>query len=313
MRRILTSTLVLFCAVIANSGAAEQFTIEKGENSVTVNVDGKLFTRYLTKSGNKPILWPLIGPTGKEMTRGYPMRDATPEEKSDHIHHRSLWFTHGNVNNVDFWSESPKAGTIQHREFLQLKAGDQAQIVARNDWVGPDGKRVCQEESRLRFGADPESRWIDFDIIVTATDGPLTFGDTKEGSFGVRVNETIKVDAKKGGSIVNSEGQTDGATWGKPAAWVDYYGPVSDEVLGIAILNHPTSFGYPVHWHVRTYGLFAANPFGLHDFSGSKDINGDHTIAPKGQMTLRFRVVLHKGDHKQGKVVERFQAYAQTP
>ena len=36
--------------------------------------------------------------------------------------------------------------------------------------------------------------------------------------------------------------------------------------MGIAILNHPASFRYPTYWHVRDYGLFAANPFGLHDF-----------------------------------------------
>jgi hypothetical protein len=37
------------------------------------------------------------------------------------------------------------------------------------------------------------------------------------------------------GHIINSEGQTDNDTWGKRAAWCDYYGPVSGETVGVAI------------------------------------------------------------------------------
>jgi methane monooxygenase PmoA-like len=61
---------------------------------------------------------------------------------------------------------------------------------------------------------------------------------------------------------------------------------------------------------VRTYGLFAANPFGVHDFEkdGSKD--GSHTLKPGESMAFRYRVLLHKGDEKKGKVGEAFDAYA---
>ena len=61
-----------------------------------VKIDGQLFTEYLVRSGTKPILWPIIGPTGKPMTRDYPLRDRAGE-KTDHPHQRSLWFTHGDV------------------------------------------------------------------------------------------------------------------------------------------------------------------------------------------------------------------------
>jgi len=48
-----------------------------------VKIDGRLFTEYLVRSGTKPILWPIIGPTGKPMTRDFPMRDR-PGEAKDH-------------------------------------------------------------------------------------------------------------------------------------------------------------------------------------------------------------------------------------
>jgi hypothetical protein len=185
-------------------------------------------------------------------------------------------------------------------------------IETENDWIAPDGKKVCDDFRRLTFGAGGESRWIDFDITIQASEGPLTFGDTKEGMFGVRVAETMKVDAKLGGRLVNSEGQVNDAAWGQKASWVDYHGPVGGETVGLAILNHPKSFRYPTNWHVRTYGLFAANPFGLHDFPRGERLDGSYTI-PKGEsISFYYRVLLHKGDEKQGKVAEVFEAYSKT-
>lgn len=312
MSRLLTA----FCiaAVISASGLlrAADFTVTKDDSGVVVKIDGQLFTHYLVKSGAKPILWPVVGPTGKEMTRAWPMREGNQDEKTDHVHQRSFWFTHGNVNGVSFWDEMKNHGDINHLEFVKVEGGSKPIIVTRNEWVGPDGKKICQDVRTLRFGADAAARWIDFDVTVNATNGPVTFGDTKEGAFGVRVAGTMNVDKKLGGKILNSEGQTDDAAWGKPAAWVDYLGPVQGETLGIAILNHPSSFRYPSHWHVRTYGLFAANPFGLRDFYG-KDSGkeGTYTIPAGESMTLRYRVLLHKGDTSVDQLRQYFTAYSQ--
>lgn len=130
--------------------------------------------------------------------------------------------------------------------------------------------------------------------------------------MGVRVAETIKVDAKQGGKIVNSDGLVDQAAWGKRASWVDYYGPVEGQTVGIAMLNHPSSFRYPTYWHVRTYGLFAANPFGLHDFLGknAKDADGSYTLKAGESLSLRYRLVFHKGSEKEGRIAETWEKYS---
>ncbi len=296
-------TVVLI--LLATHRCAAEITAERGDHGVTVEIDGAPFTQYLTDFQGTPILWPIFGPTGKKMTRSHPMAEG-PGERKDHPHHRSLWFNHGDVNGHSYWHGE----TIKHREFVRIVGGDRAVIVARNDWLAPDGKKVCEDERTLTFGADGDVRWIDFDITIKATAGPVKFGDTKEGTFGVRVPGSMKVDAGQGGRIVNSEAQTDQAAWGQPAAWVDYHGPVEGETLGVAILNHPSSFRFPTHWHVRTYGLFAANPFGLHDFKRSREVDGSHALRPGETMTFRYRVLLHRGDEKSGKVAEMFAAYA---
>jgi Methane oxygenase PmoA len=152
---------------------------------------------------------------------------------------------------------------------------------------------------------------LDFDITIKATAGPVTFGDTKEGMFGLRVASSMDVTRKPGGRITNAEGLTDAAAWGQPSAWVDYTGPLAGRTVGIAILNHPDSFRYPTTWHVRDYGLFAANPFGWHDF-GMKT-GGDHTIPAGQSITFRYRVILHEGKTDPANLTAAFQGYARPP
>ncbi len=306
-RMLAFATLSTIVTVLAAAGsAAAEITARPADDGVTIEIDGKPFARYVTDFNGTPIVWPIIGPTGAPMTRAHPMGES-PGEKKDHPHHRSLWFNHGDVNGLSYWHRE----TIKQRKLVKVQSGSEAVIVTQNDWLTPDGKKVCQDERTLTFGADADSRWIDFDITIKAVDGPVKFGDTKEGTFGVRVPGTMKVDAKLGGRIVNSEGHIDRDAWGKRAAWVDYQGPVDGETVGIAILNHPSSFRFPSYWHVRTYGLFAANPFGLRNFVPGGKADGSHTLNPGESMTLRYRVLFHRGDEKAAKVAERFAAYAQ--
>jgi hypothetical protein len=310
MLRLLPLCLLLWIALTPVARGAN-LTVEKDDEGVAVKIDGKLFTRYVTQSGVKPILWPIIGPSGKEITRQYPMRKALPTEKADHPHQRSLWFTHGDVNGVSFWHEGEGAGTIKHREFTKIEGGERPVIQTTNDWITPQGEKVCEDIRTFTFGADDQKRWIDLEVTVKApADKEVKFGDTKEGSMGVRVAGSMDVDAKKGGKIVNSRDQTNGEAWGRAAEWVDYHGPVEGDTVGIAILNHPSSFRFPTTWHVRTYGLFAANPFGLHDFPDGKNADGSHTLKPGESFTLKYRILFHRGDEKQAKIAEAYAEYA---
>ncbi len=279
--------------------------------AVGVSLDGRPFTTYLFKTGPKPFYFPLIGPTGERFTRAFPMEEISGE-KRDHPHQRSMWFTHGKVNGVDFWTEAKGHGTIVQTMSQVIRGGPAIGIIrTTDDWLGSDGKLVCKDERKVTFYDARKSRILDFDITIKVTDGPVTFGDTKEGMFGVRVASSMDVDAKKGGMITNAEGLTDAAAWGKPSPWVDYTGPVAGQTVGIAILNHPASFRHPTTWHVRTYGLFAANPFGYHDF-GMKT-SGDHTIPAGESIHFGYRVILHTGDTASADLSAAYAAYAKPP
>jgi hypothetical protein len=246
------------------------------------------------------------------MTRDYPMLKNYEAVKADHPHHRSLWFTHGDVNKIDYWTGKSK---IAHKRFVKAECdGTSVLLVTENDWLGNNDQVVCRDVRTLRFAAAENKRIIDFDITITAEQDKVVFGDTKEGTFGIRVPETIAVDTKKGGQFVNAEGKVgEKEAWGKRSPWVDYYGVLDGEKVGIAILNHPSSFRFPTYWHVRYYGLFAANPFGVHDFEGLKDNPqaGNHSLQKGESFTLRYRVLFHKGDTTEADIAEAFKEYAE--
>src|SRR5687767_3767553 len=78
---------------------------------VRIEVNGQLLTEYHFQEGPHLFFFPLVGPGNAEMTRHYPMATREGEER-DHPHHRSLWFSHGDVNGHDFWAETAKSGRI---------------------------------------------------------------------------------------------------------------------------------------------------------------------------------------------------------
>lgn len=314
------------------SGAlAAEFAVEKADDGIVIKIDGKLFTKYVTGDtvGNKPYFYPVIGPTGKGMTRAYPMEDVKGEAQ-DHPHHRSFYFGHQFINDFDTWHEEltlkerakgdatklaelkKKLGATRHRETVQAEStGDRARLVATSDYVDATGKLMATDRRTFTFHVAADgSRVVDSEIVFTGvSDDGVTFSDAKDAGFSLRVAHSMSVKAGEGGRIVNSLGDRDADAWGKRAPWCDFNGPVGGEHLGIAVLNHPSSFRHPTPWHARDYGLFTANPFGLKSVAGEKE-DGAVTLKKGETFTLRHRVIFHRGDEKAAKIAEAYEAYA---
>ncbi len=275
----------------------------------------RLFTRYLTQSRpNKPFFYPLLSPDSEPLTRRWPLEQVATDTH-DHPHHRGLWFTHGEVNGIDFWSEEPRAGRTAHDRLEDYQSGEVfARFVATTQWIAPN-KEIVATDTRtvLVYPLPNGDRLMDFEVVLRPKGGELLLGDTKEGSFGLRVPDAWAPDKKQGGHILNARGQKDAALWGKPAEWVDYWGKLKDKNYGIALFDHPNNLRHPQTWHTRTYGLYAVNPFGLHDFGRGEKGTGNYAIPANGSMTLRYRLLFHRNDTEAGKVKESFEGYADPP
>ena len=307
-------SLLMFAGITAVR--AEESRIRANDDSaagvVKVLVDYKPFTELHYRKFAKPVLFPIIGPTGAGMTRQWPILDAAPGEEKDHPHHKGMSFTHGAVNGVDFWAESDKTGKIVVTGTPKLtNAGDRAEVATSEAWKATDGKTVCTSSTKIVFGLDGEDRYIDYSITIKASEGDVTLGDTKEGTMAIRSHPALNLKGKvAAGHAVNSEGQKDGDIWGKHARWVDYSGPVDGKVTGIACFDHPDNLRHPTTWHARDYGLIAANPFGLHDFEKKPAGAGDHKISKGDSLTLKYRWLFHSGDTAAAKIEDRWKKWA---
>ncbi|HEV3262208.1 MAG TPA: DUF6807 family protein [Gemmataceae bacterium] len=277
-----------------------------------------LVTRYhISPDLAKPYLWPINGPGGVTLTRAWPMEKAQSGGSTDHPHQKSAWFCHGDVSvdeggAIDFWSEGRTHGRI-----ICMKAGkptlgrNRGRITTRNEWWSADNNKVLDETRTIRLENFGDTRLLVLDIDLHASVGSLTFGDTKEGSMGVRINDALR-EEHGGGKIENAQGKTGERTcWGRLSAWCDYSGTIDGKAVGLAMLDDPAN-PYPACWHSRGYGLMAANPFGRAR-SGFPDMRGktDLVKLDKGQhLRLRYGLLIHPGDAKAGHVAAYYKRFA---
>ena len=338
-------------------------TLEKlSDSDAIIYVDGAFFAEYRADYKGTPIVWPICGSNQALVTRAWPMIDdldvdSAPNELvktvyqnaliserggvKDHPHHRSLWFNHGNVLGGDFWGGTPSV--IKQAKLLEAKCdGESAVIRTENYWYNDKlNRNICRDERELKFGAltidDAQTRYLDFAIEIFALEDGVVFGDTKEGSFGIRVPSPTAVTSKKlsphwGGIISNSFGKTGDDAWGDRARWVNYVGPaeqfltgteLTNELnkskssndfpltqIGIAVLSGPNSLAAPLWDHVRDYGLFAFNAFGQRDFEPKNpDANGAKTLNKGESLYFNFRVLFHDGSLSKEDLDQAYQEY----
>lgn len=298
-----------------------------GTNPVTVQFGGKTVAVYNPGVEEaKPFFYPIIGPTGENMTRHYPQTEIKPGEEDDHIHHRGLWYGLGSVNGLDFWhfpgsKKDKKFGRIVHKAVKQLKvSGNSLSFGTESDWVDDETNNlVCQDARFFTFSHDDKgSLVLDTSITLIASKDDVQIKDDKEGAWSIRVPPTMRLEGKvaKGG-MVNNEGLEGKDVWGKRSAWVQYFGPdAKGNEAGIAILDHPSNLRHPTWWHARHYGLFTANPFGQGNFEKETEKGaGDYTIKAGDSLTFRYRTIFHQGgkdaiDVK--KAFEDFSAHSAT-
>ena len=310
----------------------------KGED-VEVAFDNKIFTRYSTAGApNKPIFYPILSPEGDCLTRKWPIDAISlPGESSDHPHHRGLWFTHGSVNGIDFWSEGDGTGKTVNVGYEELKSGWVfGAFRAKTEWRIPNLKKADvsrpSPKSRLAdrvIAADTRDvrvyllpngdRLMDIQVTMTPLGGALTFGDTKEGTFGLRLPDALAVAPDKSakiaatGHIETSTGVSGASAWGKPAEWIDCWGNLNGKTQGVAIFDSPANLRHPQTWHTRTYGLFAVNPFGLHDFRGTKTNEGEYVLPVGKTLAFSYRLLFHKGDTGVARISEQYSAFIDPP
>jgi len=260
-------------------------------HQVSFQRNGVELTRYhFGASLNRPFLFPVVGPSGRSLTRM-----GHPHDPESHSHHNSVWISHNDVDGIDFWGD-PGDGKIRHKRIIKFEDGtEHATMVTENQWVADKGAVLLLETRRITVLPLDHSEWLLLiDMEFKASDREVTLGKTPFGMIGVRMAKTIGVN-DGGGTIRNSEGAINEKQilW-KRAKWVDYSGPITNEKLeGITLFDHPDNPNFPTYFHVRNDGWMGA----------SLTYDGPRTIQPNKPLHLRYGLYIHS-DRKTHEIIE---------
>lgn len=320
--RLTVLATVLFASCngpVRNEQEAETNVITFREDSagkkVDVLIDGKMFTSYQwPDSVYKPILYPILSPAGNLITRGFPL-EPRPDEKHDHRHQVGNWLNYGNVNGFDFWGNGhsgeklPKGGVIVHKSIDGISPGTaRASLASSADWVDAEGRVLLTEETQFHFSSRDSIRVIDRITKLTARVSTVTFSDTKEGMFALRVARELELPSKQESGVAqpvsgrqvatgnyrSSEGITGEAVWSTRARWMALDGMLGDEAISVIVCDHPNNLNYPTWWHARGYGLLSANPLGAKDFTKGEVVE-NHSLSSGDTLVFRYRIILASG------------------
>ncbi len=254
-------------------------------------VDGREWLRYVAGPENpKPFFHPVIGPSGRPVTR-----ITHPRDPHTHAHHLSLWIGHNDVAGSNFWEHLRSPARIVHDHVTKIEDGDPASITIRAKWLDGERKLLLLDERTWtltpRFGtigAHGHGEFtLDLALKLTPAAPTLTLGKSNFGMVAVRVAKTMgTIDG--GGTILNNEGKVNEKELmpHRRARWCDYSGQAAPgEVNGIALFDHPGNPNHPSYFHVRGDGWIGS----------SLTFEAPIEISREKPLTLRYRFLVHRG------------------
>jgi hypothetical protein len=310
-------TVRTYCSVLGQSvrsgrftlavepSAQERFSITEGDAGLSLSERGRPVFVYRDKEQLAPgvpekyrrstYLHPLFDPRGNVITDDFP---------KDHVHHRGLNWTWAHVGVggevYDLWACEGVRQVFE--KWIARETGPVcATIGVKNAWWTAQ-RKIMDEWVWIRaFGANEYGRAIDVLLTLKALE-PMDLSGRKEkgySGFGLRYGprQTTIITTPQGKEAADSDL--------RPFPWADETGNFGGSALlsGAAIFQHASNPRFPAGWCLRHYGFIGV------DWPGVEIIH----LEPSQTLTLRFRVWVHDGDAKEGKVQEAYELFANPP
>ena len=287
-------TIVLFLAVSMQVVCAEIKAVHNG-SKIDVTIDNKFFTSYIFSIEEK---YPFFFPVNAPATGG----SITSMRNGEYPHHSSLFFGCDMVNGGNYWQEGLERGQIVSKGGRIVEQGARVVLTDECIWQRPCAESPVQDSRRITITApSKDMRIIDFEITLEMLLDVIVL-KTNHSLFSARTATDISV--KNGGVMVNAEGdQGQAATNGTPSAWIDYHGKRGNVIEGITIMQHPSNIAYPAPWMTRDYGFIS--PTHMNTLP-----NKSISFRKGERIMLRYRVLVHTGDHKTADIAGQFEKYS---
>ena len=297
MRRFLFKTLLLMAGTfVVVTAPASKITAVKVGSKINVTINGQYFTSYIFSDNEKyPFFYPVNGPVSGG--------SVTSMRNGEYPHHSSLFFGCDLVNGGNYWQEGLERGRIisVNAEIIK-QGGDTVIITDECIWSRPGALSPVKDTRKILI-TSPSATVSQIDVeIKMEMLIDVTIKKTNHSLFSARMAADLSV--KNGGTLINAEGiKSEKDTFGKNSPWMDFYGKRGDAIEGLAIFQHPSNPWYPSPWFTRDYGFMSPTLMYWPE-------NEKETFMKKGTvLNLRYRVLVHAGDHNQAKIAEAFEKY----
>ena len=279
------------------------------DNQVSFQLDGEeKFRWHFDQKYPRPFFYPLNGPSGVSLTRmGHP-------GAQNHDHHRSVWFAHAKLNDLDFWSEN--GGTkIRQKFWYRYQDGNVESVMASClGWFDSDNRELMEQDVVAALRPVGKSDYV-LEIQMEMRPGQgmtrVTLNKSNFGLLAVRVAKSISA-YFGGGQLTSSEGMSgEPDIFGKQARWMDYSGPIAAgtgkgrrvKIEGITFFDHPQNPRYPTRWHVREDGWMGAS-FAMDD---------DFEVTNESPLVLRYMLHPHAGSYDASRAGTRHKLFSARP
>ncbi|QEG38292.1 DUF6807 domain-containing protein [Roseimaritima ulvae] len=237
---------------------------------------------------------------------------VTGDFSPDHAHQHALfgaWVkTEFDGHAVDFWNLHKGTGRVVHKRVVSTTNDDRgAQFVVEHIYQdltqGDDPVSVLLETWTVHVHPRTGPYHV-FDIAVQqrcVSDKPLRLLKYHYGGMALRGhNQWFKTDAI-GCQFLTSEGHDRDDGNHTTARWVDMYGSVDGQTVGIAMLSHPSNLRAP-----QAVRLHPTMPY----FCFAPMVQEGFEITPDNPYQARYRYLVHDGPPDVEDIDKHWQAYA---
>lgn len=240
-------------SIVESFDKAVNISKNQSADLLEIKINNEIFTTY---SYSDKFLKSFFG---KFLTRDGTSFTRLDLSAKEHPHQRSVFFGIGDINGCDLWNEKGKNfGSQKHIDFSEIKSGNAfGKFTQNNIWCSSDSSPLLDEKrTAVFYNQNNSCRYVDIETVFTASYYDVEIGATKEaGPLGIRMDDEFRADTGKG-CIRNSYGAVgEEECWGKSAVFCEY----STDKYKVSVFDNENNILYPTAWHIRNYGLFAAN------------------------------------------------------
>jgi hypothetical protein len=238
---------------------------------------------------------PLYSPDGEVLTADFP---------ADHLHHHGLFWAWPVVRTRGVATQTWAPAEPSLRQYFvrwreRDMQGGTVRLGVENAWK-LDGREVVALETVTVIvnPAERGGRMIDMELAITPVGGPLELKGSPEENKGYGGLCFRGAPLFQGAALTTDLGPLTEDSVNRRFRWAD----LSTPSVGVAIFVSPGHPGFLTTWLVRTSYAGILNP----SWPGLEGV----VLASDIQVTLRYRIYVHRGDVETGRVKKAYESYA---